>query len=148
MGRRSLLVVGLALALVFAAPAFGDDIEDKAAVDARIATLQAEIAASKQQEGVLTSQLSAVVTELGAAQAAVEEAQSSLGVLEAELAAEQERLARLTASCWKNRRVGSDASRPNTDAPSGSSRRESGRSTSRSHLTLSRSSSRPRASTT
>lgn len=97
MGRRSLLVAGLALAFVFAAPASGDDIDDqKAAVDARIATLQAEIAASKQQEGVLTSQLSAVVSELGAAQAAVEDAQSSLGVLEAELAAEQERLARLT----------------------------------------------------
>jgi murein DD-endopeptidase MepM/ murein hydrolase activator NlpD len=98
MGRRSLLVVGLALALVFAAPAAGDDIEDqKAGVDARIAALQAEIAASKQQEGVLTSQLSAVVSELGAAQAAVEQAQSSVGVLEAELAAEQERLDRLTA---------------------------------------------------
>jgi murein DD-endopeptidase MepM/ murein hydrolase activator NlpD len=98
MGRRSLLVVGLALALVFAAPAAGDDIEDqKAAVDARIAALQAEITSSKQQEGVLTSQLSAVVSELGAAQAAVEEAESSLGVLEAELAAEQERLVRLTA---------------------------------------------------
>jgi murein DD-endopeptidase MepM/ murein hydrolase activator NlpD len=98
MGRRSLLVVGLALALVFAAPAAGDDIEDqKAAVDARMAALQAEIAASKQQEGVLTSQLSAVVSELGAAQAAVEQAQSSVGVLEAELAAEQERLDRLTA---------------------------------------------------
>jgi murein DD-endopeptidase MepM/ murein hydrolase activator NlpD len=98
MGRRSLLVVGLALALVFAAPAAGDDIEDqKAAVDARIAVLQAEIATSKQQEGVLTSQLSAVVSELGAAQAAVEQAQSSVGVLEAELAAEQERLDRLAA---------------------------------------------------
>jgi murein DD-endopeptidase MepM/ murein hydrolase activator NlpD len=98
MGRRSLLVVGVALALVFAAPAAGDDVDDqKTAVDARIAALQAEIAASKQQEGVLTSQLSAVVSELGAAQAAVEEAESSLGVLEAELAAEQERLDRLTA---------------------------------------------------
>lgn len=98
MGRRSLLVVGLALALVLAAPAAGDDIDDqKAVVDARIAALQAEIAASKQQEGVLTSQLSAVVAELGAARDAVDEAQSSLGVLEAELAAEQDRLAKLTA---------------------------------------------------
>ncbi|MGH3065920.1 MAG: murein hydrolase activator EnvC family protein [Gaiellaceae bacterium] len=98
MGRRLLLVVGLGLALVFAAPAAGDDIEDqKAAVDARIAALQAEIAASKEAEGVLTSQLSAVVSELGAAQSAVEEAQSSLGVLEAELATEQDRLVSLTA---------------------------------------------------
>ena len=105
MGRRSLLVLGLALALVFVAPAAGDDIEDqKAAVDARIAALESEIAASKQKEGVLTSQLSAVVSELGAAQAAVEEAQSSLGTLEAELAAEQDRLARLTALLEKQTR--------------------------------------------
>jgi murein DD-endopeptidase MepM/ murein hydrolase activator NlpD len=105
MGRRSLLVVGLALALVFVAPAAGDDIEDqKAAVDARIAALESEIAASKQKEGVLTSQLSAVVSELGAAQAAVEEAQASLGTLEAELAAEQDRLARLTALLEKQTR--------------------------------------------
>jgi murein DD-endopeptidase MepM/ murein hydrolase activator NlpD len=98
MGRRTLLVVGLAVALVLAAPAAADDIEDqKAAVDARIAALQAEVAASKQQEGVLTSQLSAVVAELGAAQAAVVEAQSSLDVLETELSAEQGRLEQLTA---------------------------------------------------
>lgn len=97
MGRRSLLVVGLALALVLAAPAAADDIDDqKTAVDARIAALQAEIAASKQQEGVLTSQLSAVVSELSAAQSAVDDAQSSLGVLEAGLAAEQDHLAQLT----------------------------------------------------
>jgi murein DD-endopeptidase MepM/ murein hydrolase activator NlpD len=98
MGRRSLLVVGLALALVFVAPAAGDDIEEqKAVVDARIAALQAEIASANAQEGVLTSQLSAVVAELSAAQDAVVEAQSSLGALEAELAAEQDRLAELTA---------------------------------------------------
>ena len=98
MGRRLLLVVGLALALVFAAPAAGDDIEgQKAAVDARIAALRAEIAASKQQEGVLTSQLSVVAAELAAAQDAVDRAQSSLGALEAELAAEQDHLAQLTA---------------------------------------------------
>jgi len=97
MGRRSLLVVGLGLALVLAAPAAADDIDDqKAAVDARIAALQAEIAASKQQEGVLTSQLLAVVSELSAAQSAVDDAQSSLGVLEAGLAAEQDHLAQLT----------------------------------------------------
>jgi murein DD-endopeptidase MepM/ murein hydrolase activator NlpD len=105
MGRRSLLVVGLALALVFAAPAAGDDIEDqKAAVDARIAALQAEIVASKQQEGVLTSQLSAVVAELGAARDAVDEAESSLGILEAELATERDRLAQLTALLAKQTR--------------------------------------------
>jgi murein DD-endopeptidase MepM/ murein hydrolase activator NlpD len=98
MGRRSLVVSGLALALVFSAPAAGQDIEDqKASVDARIAALQAEIDAASQQEGVLTSQLSAVVSELKAAQSAVDEAQGSLDLLEAELASEQERLETLTA---------------------------------------------------
>jgi murein DD-endopeptidase MepM/ murein hydrolase activator NlpD len=97
MGRRSLVVLGLALALVISAPAAGQDIEDqKAVVDARIAALQAEIDAATQQEGVLTSQLSAVVSELEAAQSAVDEAQDSLDLLEAELAAEQERLETLT----------------------------------------------------
>ena len=97
MGRRSLILLALALALVFAAPAAGDDIEDeKAAVDARIAALQAEIAAAKTQEGVLTSQLSSVVSELEAAQSAVDRAQGALDALEAELATEQARLDRLT----------------------------------------------------
>lgn len=97
MGRQSLVVSGLALALVFSAPAAGQDIEDqKASVDARIAALQAEIDAASQQEGVLTSQLSAVVSELKAAQSAVDEAQGSLDLLEAELASEQERLETLT----------------------------------------------------
>jgi murein DD-endopeptidase MepM/ murein hydrolase activator NlpD len=93
-----LLVCGLALALAFVAPAAGqeDPASEKAAVDARIAELQGEITASKAQEGVLTSQLSAVVDELRAAQAAVDDAQSTLGVLEAELESEQARLDQLT----------------------------------------------------
>jgi murein DD-endopeptidase MepM/ murein hydrolase activator NlpD len=97
MRRRSLGLCALALALAFAAPAAGDDIEDeKAAVDARIATLQAEIEAAQEREGVLTSQLSSVVSELEAAQAAVDRAEGALSALEAELAAEQARLERLT----------------------------------------------------
>ena len=97
MGRRSLILLALALALVFAAPAAGDDIEgEKAAVDARIAALQAEIAAAKTQEGVLTSQLSSVVSELQAAQSAVDRAQGALDALQAELATEQARLGLLT----------------------------------------------------
>jgi murein DD-endopeptidase MepM/ murein hydrolase activator NlpD len=97
MGRRTLVVLGLALGLVFSASAAGQDIEDqKATVDARIAALQAEIDAASEQEGVLTSQLSAVVSELEAARSAVDEAQDSLDLLEAELASEQERLATLT----------------------------------------------------
>ncbi|HET6624446.1 MAG TPA: peptidoglycan DD-metalloendopeptidase family protein [Gaiellaceae bacterium] len=97
MGRRPLTLCALAAALVFAAPAAGDDVDEKAAVDARIATLQAEIDAAKEREGVLTSQLSAVVSELEAAQSAVDQAEGALGQLEAELATEQARLERLTA---------------------------------------------------
>ena len=97
MRRRFPVVLGLALALVFAAAAAGQDPgAEKAQVDQRIAELQAEIAAAKEEEGVLTSQLGEVVTELRAAQSAVDQAQGSLELLEAELATEQERLERLT----------------------------------------------------
>ena len=96
--RRSPILLGLALALVFAASAAGQDPEtEKAQVDQRIAELQAEISSAKEQEGVLTSQLGAVVTELQAAQSAVEQAEGSLSLLESELASEQRRLERLTA---------------------------------------------------
>ncbi|MEX0851530.1 MAG: hypothetical protein WD015_08485, partial [Gaiellaceae bacterium] len=98
MRRRLLVVVGLVLALSFATSASGQDPEtEKAQVDQRIAELQAEIADAKQQEGVLTSQLSEVVSELRAAQDAVDTAEGSLSLLEAELATEQDRLERLTA---------------------------------------------------
>jgi murein DD-endopeptidase MepM/ murein hydrolase activator NlpD len=98
MGRRSLALAGLALALVAAAPAAADDIGDeKAAVDARIASLQAEIAASRDKEGVLSSQLSTVVSELEDAQSAVETAEASLSELETSLSSAQTRLDRLTA---------------------------------------------------
>ena len=96
--RRLPVVVGLVLALSFAASAAGQDPgAEKAQVDQRIAELQAEIADAKEQEGVLTSQLSEVVSELRAAQDAVDEAEGSLSLLEAELATEQDRLERLTA---------------------------------------------------
>jgi len=98
MRRRLPVVLGLAFALFFAASASGQDpADEKAAVDARIAALQAEIDAARQEEGVLTSQLGEVVEELQAAQSAVEEAEGSLGRLEAELEAERARLERLTA---------------------------------------------------
>ena len=98
MGRRSLALAGLALALVAAGPAAaGDPAEEKAAVDARIAALQAEIAESKAQDGVLTTQLSAVVAELEDAQAAVDDAQAGVSSLEAELSSARGRLDELTA---------------------------------------------------
>jgi murein DD-endopeptidase MepM/ murein hydrolase activator NlpD len=98
MRRRVTVVLCLSLALAWAAGAAGQDIEDrKASVDARIAALEEEITAAKEHEGVLTTQLGAVVDELRAAESAVDEAQGSLDRLEAELAEEKERLDRLTA---------------------------------------------------
>ncbi len=98
MGRRLLLVSFVALGLAAATPAAGqeDPGSEKARVDQRIAELQAEIDAAKAEEGVLTSQLSAVVSELRAAQDAVDEAQGSLDLLEGQLASEREKLGRLT----------------------------------------------------
>jgi murein DD-endopeptidase MepM/ murein hydrolase activator NlpD len=97
MGPRVLALVGLVLSLVVVAPAAADDPSDeKAAVDARIASLQADIAASKAREGVLTSQLSAVVAELEGAQSAVDEAEAAVGVLETELVSARARLDVLT----------------------------------------------------
>ncbi len=97
MGRRLFALLGLVLALVVVAPAAADDpAEEKASVDVRIAELQAEIAASKAQEGVLTSQLSAVVAELESAQSAVDTAEATVGVLEAELTSARNRLDELT----------------------------------------------------
>ena len=98
MGRRTLAVFALAIALGLAASASAQTPEsEKAAVDTRIAALQAEIAEAKSEEGVLTSQLSAVVAELEDAQSAVDSAQTSLSSLEAELASAQARLDELTA---------------------------------------------------
>jgi murein DD-endopeptidase MepM/ murein hydrolase activator NlpD len=98
MGRRSLALLGLVLALVAAAPAAADDpVQQKASVDARIAALQAQISASKAQEGVLTSQLSAVAEELQSAENAVSSAEASVSSLEAELSSAQAQLDRLAA---------------------------------------------------
>jgi murein DD-endopeptidase MepM/ murein hydrolase activator NlpD len=98
MRRRLAAVVGLAVGLAFTAVAAGQDIEGrKASVDARIAELEQEIASANENEGVLTSQLGAVVDELRAAESAVGDAQGSLDLLESQLADERARLDRLTA---------------------------------------------------
>jgi murein DD-endopeptidase MepM/ murein hydrolase activator NlpD len=98
MRRRITVVACLVVALALAASAAGQDpAAEKAQVDARIDSLQEEITAAKDQEGVLTSQISEVVAELRAAEDAVNTAESSLSVLEAELATERDRLEQLTA---------------------------------------------------
>jgi murein DD-endopeptidase MepM/ murein hydrolase activator NlpD len=66
-------------------------------VDARISRLQHEIGDAQAQEGVLTSQLSAVADALHSAQSAVDEAQANLDRLNGELSAQRARLERLNA---------------------------------------------------
>ena len=97
MGRRLLLVSLVASALAFAAPAAGDDPDhQKQQVDARIAALEQEIGSAKEREGVLTSQLSDVASELRSAQDAVDAAQGNLDQLESELSSQRAELQRLT----------------------------------------------------
>jgi murein DD-endopeptidase MepM/ murein hydrolase activator NlpD len=97
MGRRLLLVSLVACALAFAAPAAGDDPgHQKQQVDVRIAALEQEIGSAKEREGVLTSQLSEVATELRSAQDAVDAAQGNLDQLESELSSQRAELQRLT----------------------------------------------------
>jgi murein DD-endopeptidase MepM/ murein hydrolase activator NlpD len=95
MGRRFALVFVFALAL--AAPASAGDIgSQKARVDGRIANLEKQIEVAKTHEGVLTSQLSVVASELRTAQGAVDEAQQDLDQLEWQLSHERSRLERLS----------------------------------------------------
>jgi murein DD-endopeptidase MepM/ murein hydrolase activator NlpD len=97
MRRRWVAPLLLALVLTLAGSAAGQSPEDeKASIDARIASLQAEIEEARKQEGVLTSQLSSISSELRAAQAEVDGAQASVSSLEAELASAHGRLERLT----------------------------------------------------
>lgn len=95
MRRGWLPLVAAGLSLVLVAPAAGDDVGQKARVDARIAGLQHELGTAKGQEGVLTSQLSAVAGALRSAQAAVDEAQQSVDRLDAQLVAQRARLEQL-----------------------------------------------------
>ena len=98
MRRRWPLLLPILVSLALAAPAAGVDVGGhKARVDTRIAQLQHEIGEARAQEGVLTSQLSAVAQALRSAQSAVDAAQASLDRLNAELAAQRARLETLNA---------------------------------------------------
>ena len=95
MARRLLLC--LAVLLILAAPAAGDDIHHrKAELDSRISTLHSKIAHAKSQEGVLTQQITAVSDKISALQDNVSRAQSQLSTLEDQLAASQRKLDRVT----------------------------------------------------
>jgi len=95
MARR--LLLSLAVFLILAAPAAGDDIHHrKAELDSRIAGLQSKITHAKAHEGVLTQQITAVSDKIDALQGNVARAQSQLDTLEGQLAASQQKLDRVT----------------------------------------------------
>jgi murein DD-endopeptidase MepM/ murein hydrolase activator NlpD len=93
MRSRFVLVVLSALAL--AAPALGQDPR-KAAVDARIAALNAKIAKAHQAEGILSSQISRVTSQIRSLKGQVDSASSRLYTLQVNLNLHQRKLDTLT----------------------------------------------------
>jgi murein DD-endopeptidase MepM/ murein hydrolase activator NlpD len=92
---RSRFVLVLLCALALAAPALGQDPR-KASVDARIAALNAKIAKAHEAEGILSTQISRVTSQIRTLTGRVDSASSRLSVLEANLSLHQRKLDTLT----------------------------------------------------
>jgi len=90
MVRRPALLAALAVALVLAAPADGDN-------SSKIATLQARIQAARQHEATLNAQISDVTSRIRSLEGKVGDVAQKLSVLEQDLALHQERLDKLNA---------------------------------------------------
>ena len=97
MERRLPLLVLLAVVLLGATPAAGDPGGDNDRVDARIGDARQRLSDVQSQEGVLTTELSALTARTRDAAAAVGAEQARLDVLEAELARQQSERRRLEA---------------------------------------------------
>ena len=96
MARRLLLC--LALLLILAAPAAGEDIHrQKREVDQRISSLHSKIQYARSREAVLTQEISIVNGKIRDLEDDVDRAQAELNTLEVQLAASQRRLDRVTA---------------------------------------------------
>jgi murein DD-endopeptidase MepM/ murein hydrolase activator NlpD len=97
--RASLFVAALGAAALVAGPvALGQNAYDrKYQIDARISSLQSAIQRSKEQEGVLSSEIAAASTEIDSLESDITVLSDRLAVLERELAAHRARLARLEA---------------------------------------------------
>jgi len=93
MRRRFVLVLLCALAL--AAPALGQDPR-KASVDARIAALNAKIAKAHEAEGILSSQISRVTSQIRTLEGQVGSASTRLDTLQVNLNLHQRKLDTLT----------------------------------------------------
>jgi murein DD-endopeptidase MepM/ murein hydrolase activator NlpD len=95
MAKRLLLLLALALAL--AAPALAGDSygDQKAAVDAKLASLHAKIARSHAKEGRLESQIGSLTSEIKSLQLKVGDVSAQLSSLQSDLALHQRRLDKL-----------------------------------------------------
>ncbi len=88
--------VSVVLALVLAAPAAGGDIyRKKREIDERLSSIHSKIAHAKQQEGVLTQEITIVSAKIQGLEDDVATAQRKLNVLDRELAVHQRQLDRL-----------------------------------------------------
>src|SRR5436305_3671952 len=95
MAKR--LLLPLALVLVLAAPALAGDGygNQKARVDAKLAHLQAKIAAQHRQETQLNSQIAGLTTQIRGLEQRVGDVSSKLATLHADLGLHQQRLNKL-----------------------------------------------------
>jgi murein DD-endopeptidase MepM/ murein hydrolase activator NlpD len=96
MARR--IVLGLAVALLAAAPAGADDIvQKKQSVDAQIAALNTKVGRMRQSEAALEAQITAASSRIRSLERQVGDVSRQLGPLESELRLRQLRLNRLNA---------------------------------------------------
>ncbi|MBA2461535.1 MAG: peptidoglycan DD-metalloendopeptidase family protein [Actinobacteria bacterium] len=90
---RLVIALALACALLAAAPATGQDAEQKKRVlDARIDNLESKIDQAREREGVLSSQIEEATGKINALEGEVDTAESRLDRLESLLALQQRRL--------------------------------------------------------
>jgi murein DD-endopeptidase MepM/ murein hydrolase activator NlpD len=92
---RLLLTVSCALLLV--APAAGQLSDRKESIDARIAELNAKVAAARAREGELASEITSLTSRIQTLEREVGDVSARLESLEHDLALHREKLARLTA---------------------------------------------------
>jgi murein DD-endopeptidase MepM/ murein hydrolase activator NlpD len=94
MKRR--LLIALALGLVVAAPAAGDDLHRRQhEIDSRISSLQAHVQSLHRREDALRAQIGAVTTHIRTLEAQVGSVSTELSTLQADLALHQQRLRKL-----------------------------------------------------
>jgi murein DD-endopeptidase MepM/ murein hydrolase activator NlpD len=90
MARRPAILGALAVALVVAAPAAGDN-------SGKIQQVQSKIAAARQREAALSSQITSVTSRIRSLEGRVGDVSRRLSVLEQDLALHRERLDKLNA---------------------------------------------------